>query len=110
MTLFLHALLYLVAWLLTLGLFTLVTWYVRYAVAVIIALLPALCVFWLLWAWLVAIPMALLFDGSAAEKRVVIISHWFNDRTADILLFFLKLPYNIFILVGDIAGWLVHKM
>lgn len=110
MIIFIHALLYLVAWLLTLGLFTLVAWYVRYAVAVIVALLPALCVFWFLWTWLVAIPMALLFDGSAAEQRIVLISHWFNDRTADILLFFLKLPYYMFISISDIAGWIVHKV
>jgi hypothetical protein len=110
MTIFLTALLYLGAWLLTFGLFTIATWYARYAVAVMVALFPALGVFWFLWTWLVALPMALLFDGSPAEKKIVIISHWFNDRTGDLLLFFLTLPYHLFIWVGQIADWLVHKL
>ena len=105
----LQLLLYLVAWLFTFGLFTVVAWYVRYAIAVIVALLPCFGVFWLLWTWLVAIPMALLFDGSPAEKRIVIISHWLNDRTGDVLMFFLTLPYHVFIWISDIAGWLVHR-
>jgi hypothetical protein len=50
MTIFLHALWYLSAWLLTFGLFTIVIWYVRYAVAVIVALFPAFGVFWFLCA------------------------------------------------------------
>lgn len=108
MTGLLHALLYLAAWLLTFGLLSIATWYARYVVAVIAALMPALCVFWFLWAWLVAIPMGLFFDGSAAEKKVVVISHWLNDRTADLLLFFIKLPYFVFILTSDIASWLVR--
>lgn len=108
MTIFLHALIYLAAWLLTFGIFTIAIWYARYAVAVIVALFPALGAFWFLWTWLVALPMALLFDGSPAEKKIVVISHWLNDRTADLLLFLLKLPYTVFIFVGDIAGWLVH--
>ncbi|MFC0135728.1 hypothetical protein CR105_00210 [Massilia eurypsychrophila] len=110
MTIFLHALLYLGAWLLTFGLFTLIAWYARYAVAVIVALFPALAVFWFLWTWLVALPMALLFDGSAAEKRIVIISHWLSDRTGDLLLFFLTLPFQIFIRVSQIADWLVGRL
>lgn len=110
MIFFLHALLYLAAWLLTLGVFTIVIWYVRYAVAVIGALLPALAVFWLLWIWLVALPMALLFDGSTVEKKIVIISHWFNDRTGDILMFFLTLPYHLFIWVSQVADWLAHTL
>lgn len=110
MTIFLTALLYLGAWLLTFGLFTIVIWYARYAVAIIVALFPALGVFWFLWTWLVALPMALLFDGSPAEKKIVIISHWLNDRTGDILLFFLTLPYHVFIWVSQIADWLVHRL
>jgi hypothetical protein len=92
------------------GLFTLIAWYVRYAIAVLMALFPMLGFFWLLWTWLVALPMALLFDGSPAEKRVVIISHWLNDRTADLLMFFLTLPYHLFIWAVAIAGWLTHKL
>ena len=107
MTGFLHALLYLAAWLLTLGVFSIAAWYVRYAIAVIAALAPLLGVFWFLWAWLVAIPMALLFDGSPAEKQVVIISHWLNDRSGDILVFFLTLPYHVVIWISQIAAWLV---
>lgn len=105
----LHVLLYLVAWLVTFGLITIVVWYARYAIAVIGALFPAFGVFWLLWTWLVAIPMALLFDGSPAEKRIVIISHWFNDRTGEVLMFFLALPFHAFIWISEIAGWLVHS-
>jgi hypothetical protein len=103
----LHALLYLGAWLLTLGVFTIVGWYVRYCLAVIAALLPVLGVVWFLWVWLVAIPMGLLFDGSPVEKNVGIISHWLNDRTGDLLLFFLTLPWHIIVWISRIAEWLV---
>ena len=108
MTFFMHVLLYLAAWLLTFGVFTVIAWYARYAIAVVAALFPVFGVFWFLWTWLVAIPMALLFDGSPAEKRIVIISHWLNDRTGDVLLFCLTLPYHLFILIGDVAGWLAQ--
>lgn len=108
MTFFLHVLLHLAAWLFTFGLFTLLAWYARYAIAVVAALFPVFGVFWFLWTWLVAIPMALLFDGSRAEKRIVIISHWLNDRTSDVLLFCLTLPYRLFIWIGEIASWLVQ--
>ena len=70
------------------------------------AMAPVLCVLWFLWAWLIAIPMALVAGGSAAEKRVVDISHWLNDRTADLLCFVLLLPFNFFLLVTEIANWL----
>lgn len=51
--------------------------------------------------------MGLLFDGSPAEKKVVVISHWLNDRTGDILVFFLTLPYHLVIWIGQIATWMV---
>lgn len=102
----LQALLYLLAWLATLGILSLLGWWLRYAIAAIAAMLPILGILWFLWAWLVAIPMALLADGTAAEKRVVEISHWLNDRTSDLLWFVVLLPYKFFILVTDIANWL----
>lgn len=109
MIFFLQLLLYLAAWLFTFGLLTFIAWYMRYAIAVVGALFPVFGVFWFLWTWLVAIPMALLFDGSPAEKRIVIISHWFNDRTGDVLSFCLTLPYHLVIWIGDVASWLVHR-
>lgn len=107
MIFFLQVLLYLAAWLFTFAVFSFVAWYARYAIAVIGALFPVFGVFWFLWTWLVAIPMGLLFDGSPAEKRIVVISRWLNDRTGDVLLFCLTLPYHLFIWIGAIADWLV---
>jgi hypothetical protein len=106
----LYFLLYAVVWLVTLGVLSVGVLYARYAIAVIVALLPALGIFWFIWTWFVALPMALLCGGSAAGKKIVQISHWLNDRTGDLLLFFLKLPYTLFILVCDIAAWLTPHL
>lgn len=104
--LILKLLLFLVAWLATLGAIAVISWWLRYAIAAMAAMLPMLCAFWLIWAWLVAIPVSVFLEGSAAETQVIAISHWLNDRTGDLLIFVLLLPFRLFGLVTDIARWL----
>lgn len=64
-------------------------------------------VFWFFWAWFIAIPMGLLFGGSAAEKQIVKISHWLNDTCVDILWFAISFPFKLFIWASDVVGYLV---
>ena len=106
MALVLYGLIYLAAFLMTLACIAVVCWWIRYAIAVCYCLLPVMMVFWFFWAWLVAIPMGLLFDGSGAEQQVVRISHWLNDTCVDILWFAVAFPFKLFIWAGHVAAYL----
>ena len=101
----LYAALFSIAFALTLGVFALVGWYLRWMLAVFCVALPGMMVFWFLWTWLVVIPVGLLADGSALDRRIIIISHWFNDANWEILKFGFLLPYRALVLAGDVAGY-----
>ncbi|MRX08986.1 hypothetical protein GJ697_14180 [Pseudoduganella sp. FT25W] len=107
MTFALYGLLYLSCVLLTLGIMVVIGWWLRYAVLVGYLLLPGMMVLWGIWGFFVAIPMGLLFDGSAAEQRIVRISHWLNDQCLAVLWFALTLPFKALKLAVDLASWLL---
>lgn len=92
----------------TLGVMAIIGWWIRWMIAVIYLLGPALMVFWFIWAFFVAIPMGLLFDGSPAEKKVVEISHMFNDWTGNVLLFCFTLPFKVFIWADQIVTYILN--
>jgi hypothetical protein len=92
-----------VVFLLTLGLIGVAAWYLRWMAAVLLFFLPAMMVFWFAWAWLVVIPVGLLADGSALDRKVVVISHWLNDANWAVLKFGFLLSYHAFMLAGEAA-------
>jgi hypothetical protein len=110
LTNFIYAVAFAVAFILTLGAFTLLAWYLRWMLAVFCLFLPCMMVFWFLWVWLVVIPVGLLASGSNLDKRLVVISHWLNDANWEVLKFGFLLPYRAFILAGEsaafVATWL----
>jgi hypothetical protein len=107
MAFMLYSLLFLGCLLVTLVVMAVLGWWLRYAVLVGYLLLPVMTVLWGFWAFLVAIPMGLLFDGSAAEQRIVRISHWLNDQCVAVLWFALTLPFKALMLAIQLATWLL---
>jgi len=107
MALMLYGLLYLAGTMLALALIALLCWWLRYAVLVFYLLLPPMVLAWGCWAFFVAIPMGLLFDGSTAERRIVRISHWLNDECAAVLWLALTLPFKAFMVATELATWLI---
>ncbi len=99
-----------VAFLLTLGLFSLALWYLRWMLAVFYLALPCMMVFWFLWAWLVVIPVGLLADGSPLDRRIVVISHWLNDANWEVLKFGFLLPYRVFLLASQSAAFVASYL
>lgn len=99
---------FVVVFFITLGIIAVIGWYLRWVFAVLSMLMPFMLVFWFFWAWLVAIPIGLLADGSALDKKVVVISHWLNDANWELLKFWFLLPYNVFLLAANIAEAITH--
>ncbi len=90
--------------LITLGLI----WWGKWILAVAYAFVPIMGVLWALWAFLIALPMAILFDGSYLERKVVIISHHLNDFTWWLFCLACTAPFKIIGLIIDILYWCVH--
>lgn len=98
---------YLVGFLVTFGLLTVLAWWGRWVVICFYAMLPATLVVWV--AWLIfALPINILFDGTAFEKKVVVISHWLNDATWHLFCFACLLPFKAIGLIIDMLYAIVH--
>ena len=104
---FLIGICYVVGFLVIFGLISLLCFWLRYCIAIMYALLPILGAFWAAWALLIAIPLGLIADGSWLEKKVVIISHWLNDATWELLKFCFLFPFKLFIWSADIITWIM---
>lgn len=104
----LMGILYLLAFAGMLGLFALIGWWMRWALAVAYLTVPFSLVFWFVWSWCVAIPVGLLADGTALDKNVVSISHWLSGANWWLIKFMLCLPFNVFIWAADFAYWITH--
>ena len=107
MGLLLYGLLFLACTVLALAVIAVLGWWLRYALVVGYLLLPPMMLIWGAWAFFVAIPMGLLFDGTPAERRIVRISHWLNEECAALLWFALTLPFKAFALATAVAAWLL---
>jgi len=97
---------YIIGFVAIFGLLSLLTWWLRYAVAVMYMLMPTMLVFWFFWAWLVVIPIGLIADGSWLDKKVVAISHWLNDANWELIKFCFAFPFKLFIWSADIVTWI----
>lgn len=95
---------YVFGFLMIFGALSLLTWWLRYCVAVMYALMPAMLVFWFFWAWFVVVPIGLLADGSWLDQKVVSISHWLNDANWELIKFCCKFPFLLFIWSADAIG------
>ena len=98
---------WIIGYLVVFGLITLFLWWIKYAVAVLYAMIPTMAIIELI----LAIPIiigSLLFPGSWFDIQTTIFMHWFNDILWNIIKFALALPFNLFIWPVEIINWIIN--
>jgi hypothetical protein len=90
-----------------LGIFALLSWWLRYCIAVMYMLMPVMMVFWFFWAWVVAIPVGLISDGGPVDQKVMAISHWLSDANWTLIKFCFTFPFKLFIWAADGSTWIM---
>ena len=98
---------YVVGFLIMFGLLTVLSWWLRWIILCLYALVPTMCVVWAAWL-VIALPINILFDGWAFEQKVVKMSHWLNDATWSVLCFAFLAPFKAIGLIIDILYWFVN--
>jgi hypothetical protein len=108
MTAILIGLCYVLGFLFFFGVISLLTWWLRYCIAVMYALMPAMLVFWFFWAWFVAVPVGLISDGGPVDQKVMAVSHWLGDANWELIKFCFKFPFLLFIWAADAIGYVMN--
>lgn len=103
----LTGLFYLVGFLVLFGAFMVLIWWLRWVVVVSYVAIPVMGVIYGLYAFLFALPINIMFDGSPFEKRVVVFSHAFSGLLWDIFCFACLAPFKAIGLIIDILNWCV---
>jgi hypothetical protein len=107
MTFLIIGIFYLVGFLVMFGILTALAWWLRWAIACFYAMVPITAAVWAAWL-VIALPINLLFDGWAFEKKVVAISHWLNDTTLAVFWFAISAPFKAVGLIIEILYWCVN--
>lgn len=107
MTTILIWLLYLVGFITLAAISLILIYWARWILLVAYAMVPIMGIIYGLYAFLFALPINILFDGSPFEQAVVKFSHKFSGLLWDIFAFACTAPFKLIGLIIDILNWIM---